>query len=82
MEFSLHAKHAPEPMVSLYSVSLQAVQLPPSGPEYPLLHVQSSFWSLNPTAPEFEGQSKHVRLPGASEYEFIAQTSQLFWLLP
>ena len=45
-ELSGQAVHAPVPGESLYFPSSHAVQVPPLGPVYPALHVQSPLASL------------------------------------
>ena len=60
-----HALHASDPVDALYAPASHAVQLSPSGPEYPALQVQ-----IVPPSGELESgkQPRHVNAPESVEY--------------
>jgi hypothetical protein len=53
--------HDPFPDDTLYFPAGHAIHVPPSGPEYPMLHTQSVIDVLPDWACEFGGHAEHVR---------------------
>lgn len=70
--------HGPDPVTFLYLPVTHPVQALPSGPEYPVLHLQSTTWSRpdGKDESEFAGQSQQLVLPAEEEYVPAKQGKQ------
>ena len=71
----LQSTHAPDPVSALKVPRPHAVQLAPSGPVYPLLHLQSVAAVLPEVDEESAGQLVHDAVPGWSLYFPLAHSS-------
>ena len=57
-----HSEQASDPFVALYLPASHAAQVPPSGPVYPALHLQSVTLSEDGREFDSDGQAVHVLL--------------------
>ena len=61
-EFIGHPMHCDAPVNTLYVPAPHGAHVPPSGPEYPALHLQASNAELPVSESAFAGHSTHVAL--------------------
>ena len=70
-----HSSHEELPVDALYLPTSHASHVPPSGPEYPAMHLQSVALVLAFHDVEFQGHAKHVlRESAATDWEYVS-----FW---
>ncbi len=71
--------HCDAPVNTLYVPAMHGAHVPPSGPEYPALHLQAGNAKLPVSALAFAGHSTHVALdvaPTVAEYFCASQLLQ------
>ena len=69
--------HADAPVKSLYVPAMHGAHVPPSGPEYPALHLQAVNAALCPGEVAFPGQVIHVESDVAPTVEEYVPAEQL-----
>ena len=76
MEFVGQSMHADAPVNTLYFPASHGAHVPPSGPEYPALHLQAANAELCPCEVAFPGHVRHVEsdvAPKVAEYFCASQ---------